>query len=279
MFTLGQFLACLVVPAVLVLITTPLRRDLGPGWWTSGLAGALLALAAALGHFAAAQAIGDAVAPPVRGWHWFIPGALALGVVTLVPAGRWRGVLLGGAACLAVAGVLQPLGGMSFALVGAWAAAAAAAVVLAGWAGERTLAAEGPNIGHGLLLLVAAGSAAVIGLGGSKDLALLSATVASALGGSAILAVMGWSSARGLALPVTALLSGHLAIGAGYAETSPVAAGLVALALPLAALGNRWAGTRGSVIRVAVVVALVASAVVVAARQGLADPGYGGYGG
>ena len=259
MFTLGQFLACVLLPAVLVLVLTPMGRDQRPGWWSVGLASLLLAAAAAAGHLGAALALGDALAPPVRGWHWFIAGGVLIAGAAVVP-GFWLrlGALFlasGGAVALA----LQPLAGLSLGVRSGWALGVAVAVVLAGWLGERAVVAEGSRRGHALLLLFAAGVAATIGVSGSKDLALLSGTVASALGGSALWSLWG-GSAVGFAAPVAALALGHAALGAGYADLPLGSAVALGLALPVAGLTTWVVGWPGTILRFTVIVVALGGA-------------------
>ena len=265
MFTLGQLLACVLLPAVLVLVLTPMGRDQRPGWWSAGLASLLLAAAAATGHLGAALALGDALAPPVRGWHWFIAGGFLIAAAAVVP-----GVWLRLAACFlasggAVALALQPLAGLPLGVRSGWALGVAVAVVFAGWLGERAVVAEGPRRGHALLLLFAAGGAATIGLSGSKDLALLAGTVASALGGSALWSLRG-GSVVGLAAPVAALALGHVALGAGYADLPWESAVALGLALPVAGLTTRVVGWPGTILRFAVVLVALGSALGLAQR-------------
>jgi hypothetical protein len=271
MFTLGQLLACLLVPAVLAVLLGLLRRIL-PGGGVA-LAGGGIALAAGVGHVLAALAVGDALFPPLRGWHWYIVGALAIAGAAVVP-GRWRLPTLVLVAGGAVFGALLPLAGVPLSERLAWSAGAAGTTLFAGLFGERAVAAPTDGRwGHAVLLVVAGGTAAGIGLGGSKDLALLAATVASAVAGSALRA---WRTpVSGLAAPVAALLAGHLALGAGYAELPRSSAILLAAGLPAAGLTALLPGRLGTILALVVATLLVGGALALALGGMVPGESYG----
>ena len=233
MFTLAQLVCCLLVPGCLALALGAFRQysERGPA---IGLGGGILVFSALVGHLTAALTAGDALWPPRDGWHWAIFACFALTLLILVrPLGPVRGwtpsflsvVLHGLLAGLGAWLLLRPLANLSRGEITAWAMGFAvitgvtAALTEVGLNGTR-------RMGWLALAGAAAGTAAGVVAGGSKDLGLLAGTLAAAASALAIAGTPTTGAGAGV-IP----MGWFALVGVHYASLHPASAGFL-LAAP-----------------------------------------------
>lgn len=230
MFTSAQLICCLIVPAFLAFALGSFRRDMIR---PAGLGGGILILAATFGHLANAVSVGDALMPPRDGWHWSILASLILTLTVLVlplgaPQSKTRRLMSyvahGLAAAFGAWLLLRPLVSLPATTILAWSAGLGVATALTSSLVQSALPPSGRSAWLGLAA-AAAGTAAGVLAGGSKDIGLFAATLASAAAGMALRG--GNPIAAGAAVIPMAWF---LLIGVHYASLHPASAAILLLA-------------------------------------------------
>jgi hypothetical protein len=235
------------------------RVEVGESRWcarTVGFAGILIALITAVCHALSAASLGTKLLPPTDGWHWLIYASAALAIVmTQAHAGAkvgprlmvpFRWVVFALVAIFGCWLLLRPLAhALPGAAMPAWVVGSTAVLLVGAWLAHSGLQFRPRWPAQGAAALAMTFQAMVLGLMGSKDLALLAGIPACVIAGMLALDGLtrwlpGMAAARrpdadGL-MPAAVLISGWYSLaGLHYAANDPLS-DLAPFALAVAAL-------------------------------------------